>query len=473
VVTQERIVGVTTNDGRVIEFDDPGAHLRADTLYARVDGDYVAVAMADADRVSIERREGDTLATVAVVAGVVLGALFVAAAIAAATKESCPFVYAWDGEKYVFDAEPYGGAIAPRLERDDFSPLEHLRPDGGLYRLRITNEVNETQRTNFVELWVVDHEPGARIAADSAGNLYDVRGRVGPISARDANGRDLMPWLASTDALVWEPMAVPDADGGLYQEIVLDFPREPGAVEARLVVNAATSLWGSHMIRELIQLRGLRGAEAWFAGLGSDPSALPQLHAWNLREGLYLLPIEVEESTGWEPRALLRGEGPFIAHDRVIPLDVSRAVGEDLRIRIRPPRGFWALNSFSIDYSAVPPLVPVRVPLREARAPDDTDVRPLLASVDDRYHVMPAIGDRAELTFDAPGPTPDLERTVVLHSRGYYDLHLDPAAVENEPMVRRIEEEPGAAAASRSSCTSDGPWRKLTRRLEGAGGGGN
>lgn len=71
---------------------------------------------------------------------------------------------------------------------------------------------------------------------------------------------------------------------------------------------------------------------------------------------------------------------------------------------------------------------------------------PLLQAVDERYYDMPDIGDQADLTFVASDGVPGLERTVFLHSRGYYDLHLDPRANPDELLVRRMQEEPGAAA---------------------------
>jgi hypothetical protein len=441
---EEKVIAAVTTDGRELVFDDPGAQVRRDTLTARVGGELLVLPISEIDRVEIERRQTNAVATVALVLGVVLGAMVVASAIALATKESCPFVYSWNGEAYVFDAEPYGGAITRGLERDDYSLLDHLRPDDGQYRLRITNEVNETQRTDFMELWVVDHEPGARIAADAAGNLHDVSARQAPLAARDAVGRDLLRWLVDTDRLVWEPMAVVDVDGRLQQEIELTFPHRPGASEARLVVNASTGLWGSHMIREFVQLRGPEGAAAWFAGLDTDPEALSELHAWNVREQLYVLRVYVEEPTGWELRGTLMGEGPFVAHDRVLPLDVSRVRGESLKVRIEPPRGFWALNSFGIDYGETPTLTPTRVPPTRARAFDGADVLPLLAAVDGAYYSMPTTDDRAEVTFDAPPPVPGRERSVILHTRGYYDLHLDPTAPTDRARIDQIEAEPGA-----------------------------
>ena len=113
----------------------------------------------------------------------------------------------------MFDAEPYGGAISRGLEKDDFSQLEHLREQDGLYRLKVTNEVDETQFTNLTELWVVDHPVGTRVAADVRGKLHTLAAPQAPLSARDAAGHDLLPWLRATDRVIWEPPAVPDANG--------------------------------------------------------------------------------------------------------------------------------------------------------------------------------------------------------------------------------------------------------------------
>ena len=122
------------------------------------------------------------------------------------------------GRDYVFDAEPYGGAITRGLERDDYSELEHLREQGGQYRLLLTNEVDETQFTNLMELWVVDHAPGLRVVSDEKGSLRGYAG-VRPLSAaNDLEGHDLLPWLLPTDRKIWEPDAVPGTDGRLPAE---------------------------------------------------------------------------------------------------------------------------------------------------------------------------------------------------------------------------------------------------------------
>ena len=445
-VRTDRIRGVTLNDGRQIQFDkNPQAYVLRDSLRANANGQPTAIAVSDVQRVWLESI--DKGRTTLLVIGTTVGAFALLLAIAIATKESCPFVYSWDGTQYVFDGEPYGGAISRALERDDYSDLEHLRPDSaGLYRLMVTNEVNETQFTNSMELLVVDHRPGTRFEMDEFGKLHSVSSVLPPVSARDQNGKDLVPWLAASDQLIWEPPPPMDPAGAVRQEIVMTFPKPRGATRAQLVARAGTGLWGSHMIREMLQLRGSRVNE-WYATLDKGGAPLDALRAWNVREELYVLKLDVDESGSWRTRGLLPGGGPFIAETRVVPLDVSNAAGDSLRLRIRPPSGFWALNSFAVTYDdSEQPLAVAKVEPIYARTSDGRDLVSDLRTADDRYYTMPNTGDRAMVTFVAPPARAGAERSVFLHTRGYYRLHLPEQGPADLVSLQKISDQPDAAA---------------------------
>ena len=97
--------------------------------------------------------------------------------------------------RYVFDAEPFAGAISKGLERDDYAELENLRVVDGEYRLLVANEMAESDYLNQAELCVVDHPVGTRVAADANGDLYTFVDPVQLVGALDAEGRDLRPWL--------------------------------------------------------------------------------------------------------------------------------------------------------------------------------------------------------------------------------------------------------------------------------------
>jgi hypothetical protein len=444
---RQQVRGVTLRNGQQVRFDGAreNVYVDHDTLHAMVRRQPYSVAVADVQRVWIEST--DPVRTTLAVIGVGAGIFAVVVGIALASKESCPFVYSWDGTKYVFDAEPYGGAVTRGMERDDYGDLEHLRPDtAGLYRLLVTNEVNETQYTNALELYVVDHRPGSRFEMDEFGRLHAVSAAMPPTSARDQDGRDLVPWLRDVDQLIWEPTPPADATGSVRQEIVLTFPKPRGATRAKLVARAGTGLWGSHMIREMLAMRGA-AVRDWYAAIDSSRQAYDSLRAWNVREELYVLKLDVEEAGGWRTRALLPGGGPFITESRVVPLDIRGAVGDSLRVRIRPPLGFWALNSFAVSYDDAeqPVAVDTIAPLA-ARTFDGRNVLAELASSDGAYYAMPTTEDRATVTFRAPPPRAGTARSIFLHSRGYYRLHLDEQGPPNLTALQRLIDVPDAGA---------------------------
>jgi hypothetical protein len=444
-----RISAVTMLSGQEINFDRSSPpEVLSDTLRGLVHGASTSVPMDSVQRVWVSRI--DVVRTTLAVVGLAAG---IAVAIAALTTkqhpttstQSCPFIYSWDGQRYVFDAEPYGGAITRGLERDDYGELPSLVADHGAYRLLVANEVNETQYTNQLQLLVIDHAPGVTIKADEFGRFYAFDSLAAPSSARDQDGRDLRPWLAASDQIIWEPLAPPDRAHVARQEITLTFARPPAATKGFLVARVATGLWGSQMIRQFSQLRGTALAD-WYATIDTSLPAAAALRQWNLREELYALKLAVEEPTGWHVRGILPGGGPLLAADRVVPLDLSYVRGDSVRIRIRPPYGFWALNSFAIAYRTAGEVHVTTLEPATAHTSDGRDVLGDLTAADARYYVMPNTGDYGFVTFAAPPLAPAVTRTVFAHARGYYRMHLAPTTPPDSAMLSQFFATPDAAA---------------------------
>jgi hypothetical protein len=75
---------------------------------------------------------------------------------------------------------------------------------------------------------------------------------------------------------------------------------------------------------------------------------------------------------------------------------------------------------------------------------DGKDVLPDLAAIDDRYYPMPTNLDRAELRFPAPLRKAAMNRTVFLHSRGWYQLYLRDGGAPDYATLTKITFVPGA-----------------------------
>ena len=142
---------------------------------------------------------------------------------------SCPFLYAWDGERYTFISDvlgitPLGLPMAPGMlvppDHDEFVLVtgEQLRPhatDGGsYYDLQFTEELREVTYLDKARLLVVDHPLGTEIFPDErfcfppfpGSHTHVTEAPRGPLSAREvdlstglATGRDWAPEMAAID----------------------------------------------------------------------------------------------------------------------------------------------------------------------------------------------------------------------------------------------------------------------------------
>ena len=59
----------------------------------------------------------------------------------AAVGASCPYIYINTGDEFEFAGEIYSGAVYAPLERNDYLTLPHLVEENGIYKLKISNEL--------------------------------------------------------------------------------------------------------------------------------------------------------------------------------------------------------------------------------------------------------------------------------------------------------------------------------------------
>ena len=95
--------------------------------------------------------------------------------------------YSYDGEKFIFDAEPLGGATTRGLQRSELSKLESIKEVDGKYKIMVRNEVEETQYLDELSLYVVDHSPEYEIYPDISCNIHSVKNLEPPLFAEDEN----------------------------------------------------------------------------------------------------------------------------------------------------------------------------------------------------------------------------------------------------------------------------------------------
>ncbi len=345
--------------------------------------------------------------------GYTLGAITLAGIIAVATKSSCPFVSAYDGEQFALQGEIYGGAIYPQLVRHDYLPLKMHPAVNGNLQLKISNELQEKQFTDMADLIVVKHDKSVRVLSDANGTFYNISHPEPPVSAR-LSDKDV------TDALLFadKRMLYFDDSSAGNNSVVLQFDRKQNIKKGKLVLSLKNSYWLDYLYGELAKGFG-KYYNTYTAQQRKTPPA--KLHQWT-KDQQVPLSVSIKTNEGWKNIADVTTIGPLALRDIVIPVDLTGADNSKVEIKLSTGYLFWELDYAAIDFSddrkmAIETLKP-------SAATDETgkDVLNLLTNEDNQYLEQPVPGTVATLDYKfQPTNNSNEAYTFILHTRGYYE----------------------------------------------------
>jgi hypothetical protein len=171
---------------------------------------------------------------------------------------SCPSLYVWNGNNYVYRTEVSSGTgylgILDHFRADgsiafDYSyPWDYLKldrnqiqPRNGYYDMILTQESDELFYLDAAKLIVVDHSPNLDVYSTKGTYMYNLTGQgkiytVGknpltPISAVNGKGEDALPQIAKLDG-IYSP-GHPDLQ---WDSLELNLGNLTGAKEIKLIV---------------------------------------------------------------------------------------------------------------------------------------------------------------------------------------------------------------------------------------------
>ena len=366
---------------------------------------------------------GSILATV----GVVVLIVGVIGLIIAATKQSCPFIYSFDGNKYVFDAEPLGGATTKGLERTEYSKMDYLQKVDDSYKILVRNEVEETQFIDELSLLAIKHDEDKEVIPDLNGKFYQIKNPVTPVYAIDENGLDLKKAVNADDNLYWQTKLPIDSilvSQNQRHELTFSFPKPVNNKSAKLIANIGTSLWGSRMIREMLQLYG-SSIDNYYEKIDEQGSEYKQLMNFIEKEELYKLKYYTKNGGDWKFQGFINGGGPLISETRVYDLDLSDIAGDSVTIKINPPFGFWTVDYLAIEYEEYEQPEVEILNLETAINQDGAELKETIRYKDNSYYEMPVVGDYFEAKYADTKNNFDLKTSFYLKSSGYYEIHLN------------------------------------------------
>jgi tetratricopeptide (TPR) repeat protein len=370
---------------------------------------------------------------------------------------SCPVLFTWNGRRFVCIGDFLGGGgmgylVAPGVygepDRDEAMAItsEQLQESDGVYRLSITEPMDEVAYLDHLMLDVVDRPPGVSATPDErfapegprpTGGLLAWRTAVEPVRSTDLKGRDVTDRLRFWDRRTVDDFRKLAGWTGYAGEhgIILDFGDRLsgyGALEPLWLclagwveypysqTNYAAATAGVLLKPPVVERLDSDGRWRLIESHAGYPAGLPRLTTLDLTGKLSgercVLRIKTNMECYYDQAFIAVRDGSAEKSLRIKSLPVARAVlGYRGYTREISPDGEQPLI---YDYDHVDPAPLARLSGKLTRY---GDVAALLRKDDDQLCVV-GPGDEVRLEFEAlvlPGLAPGWTRSYVLRSFGY------------------------------------------------------
>jgi hypothetical protein len=344
------------------------------------------------------------------------------------TGSSCPYVYAWDGQRYQLEAEPFGIAWGKALEMTTVHVLPAARPDHGVVRLRLTNERAETHYVNSIQLREIELGSAPAAVLDGEGRAWPLSHPMAPITASDQSGSDILPQLASADGRMWECDPSSLTVGSGYEDVLeVGFARPPHDSMGSLVITGINTTLSSAVYSYLCRIVGDQTAVLAHA-IETDPELIDELRAYTRDASLE---ARVWNGSEWELAGTFQPEANAVTFTRALRIRIPEGAGETVRVRLRSMADVWKIDAISADWGDSRPLAMTPVKMLSAVGPAGEDMRPAI-STDDRNYAVLLPPDQVNLTFAAPSLPAGARVAYAVAGRGYL-LEWDLPATDNGP----------------------------------------
>ncbi len=374
----------------------------------------IQLGMGDIDKIEIIQKDGSRTTSSYILGGLAytLGALTIISIIILATKSSCPFVSTHDGERYNLQGEIFGGAIYPSLQREDFIPLQ-VKAVNGDYMVKISNELQERQYTDYANLLIVDHDKDVRVLSDLDGKLFSVANPQSPIAASVNQKTEVLKQVNKMDnkSCLFDDETTNDNINALY----LTFDNASHSSSGKLVLNLKNSYWTDYLYGEFTKHFGSY-YEKWIKQQKKRPAE--DLNKWTNEQNIPLS-ISVKVGNEWKEIRKIKAIGPLLNRQIVVPVPLGK--NEKVEIRLSTGFMFWEVDYAGLDISSDKNFLVQEVKPYEAADGNGVNVMPGLQHDDHKFLSQPKIGNLAIMKYKSPVLKDGMQRTVILHTSGYYE----------------------------------------------------
>jgi hypothetical protein len=318
---------------------------------------------------------------------------------------SCPYVYAWNGSRFVRQGEVFGTALGKGLETSTGCVLPDASAPDGILRVRIADERPETHYINSVRVCAYEAPRGTPVYLDTHDRAWPLPSLLPPLRAPDA--------VMRSDDVLWTSDTARRTRG--YRDTLeLILPRTGTANEGSLVVHAINTHLSEAAFEKLF---GYLGDESlpYLYRMEHDSGTVALLKGWIEECALH---VDVWDGASWKSAGAIPPEANEVPFTRIVRIPAPEKRRDSVRIRLRVLADTWEIDAVEVDWSPALPLEEHVLPLLSARHSTRGSVERALRSPDSDYAML-LPGESVDMTFSALEPPEGYAVTYACHASGY------------------------------------------------------
>ena len=343
---------------------------------------------------------------------------------------SCPYAYAFNGQDFIFEGELYTGALFQNLERDDYLYLPSIRPSNDQFVMRLKNKLNEREYTNVAELIVVDHPQGSIVYFDHKGKAFTISQQVAPLQAISSSGENQLPYIAEKDRYYYSFDDIQNDE----QELILSFSKPANTQTGKLLLSTKNTTWGDQVIQAFMSKMG----NSYSAWQSQEETKTQEERISDFLKWEFPVSVSIKNGIDWQLAGYIFPVGPLGERDIVLPLNLSNHNGDIIEFKLSSGFQFWDINQVVLDFSEnlnlhMQQCKPTRIATEHM-----TSFQSILD--DDMDYIVMQNGDFIDLHFDQPKLPSNMEQSVFLHVKGYYEYTINSTAEPDLVALKKFDE---------------------------------
>ncbi len=302
------------------------------------------------------------------------------------------------------------------MQKDDYLPLGQLVPENDNYTLKISNLLKEVQRTDFVQLILVNHNHNTQVLLDSKGHLHTFKTIEAPVRAIVDGGLNYIEASLKKDNDFYA-FNTSKATENSVRNVVFEFNKPINDDDAKLYLTAKNSVWLDYIFGKFNEQFG-----SYYDRFQKNQQKVDAktISDWSKGQNIPLS-VYLKTSGGWQLIERINTVGPMAMRDIVVPLDLKKVEEAKVQIKLETGFMFWEVDYVGIDYSENIDLYISYVSPSRALDQNSKDMTALLANSDGNYLVQPNIGDEVVVNFPIKPNKENQVQSAFLKNRGYYN----------------------------------------------------